>query len=96
MPRKRNPAGIATGKLILAIRKECGEGVGGPDAVLAQQVLDRAHTLLQASQISSVSNFLDGRSIVEYLGPVWVEMHPAVGPAIAALVEALTENPSHS
>jgi hypothetical protein len=54
--------------------------------------LDRAHTLLQASQISSVSNFLDGRSVVEYLGPAWVDMHPSVGPAIAALVEALTES----
>jgi hypothetical protein len=91
MPRKRNPVGIATGKLILAIRHECGEVEGTPAAVLAQKVLDRAHTLLQASQISSVSNFLDGRSVVEYLDPVWVEMHPAVGPAIAALVAALTE-----
>lgn len=92
MPRKRNPIGIATGKLILAIRKECGEGVGEPDAVLAQKVLDRAHTLLQASRISAVSNLLDGRSVVDYLDPVWVGMHPAVGPAIAALVAALTES----
>jgi hypothetical protein len=92
MPRKRNPVGIATGKLILAIRKECGEVAGGPDAVLAQKVLDRAHTLLQASRISAVSNLLDGRSVVEYLDPVWVEMHPAVRPAIAALIEALTES----
>ena len=92
MPRKRNSVGIAIGKLILAIRKECGEVVGEPDAVLAQKVLDRAHTLLQASRISAVSNLLDGRSVVEYLDLVWVEMHPAVRPAIAALVEALTES----
>lgn len=91
MPRRRNPVGIATGKLILAIRKECGE-LGGPDAVLAQKVLDRAHTLLQASRISAVSNLLDGRTVVEYLDPVWVGMHPAVEPAIAALVAALSEN----
>ena len=92
MPRKRNPVGIAIGKLILAIRKECGEGVPEPDAVLAQKVMDRAHTLLQASRTSSVSNFLDGRSVVEYLDPVWVEMHPSLGPAISALVEALAES----
>lgn len=92
MPRKRNPVGIATGKLILAIQKEWGEGMGEPDAALARKVMDRAHTLLQASHSSCVSNLLDGRSVVEYLDPVWVEMHPAVKPAIASLVQALSEH----
>jgi hypothetical protein len=27
MPRKRNPVGIAAGKLILSIQKECGEAI---------------------------------------------------------------------
>jgi hypothetical protein len=89
MPRKRNPVGIAVGKLILAIQKEWGEVVGEPDADLAQKVMDRAHTLLQAAQIASVSSFLDGRSVAEYLDPVWVEMHPSVKPSIAAVVAAL-------
>jgi hypothetical protein len=89
MPRKRNPVGIAAGKLILSIQKEWGEAIGEPDAALAQQVMDRAHVLLQASQSSSVSSLLDGRSVVEYLGPAWVEMHPSVSPSIVALVAAL-------
>lgn len=92
MPRKRNPVGIAAGKLILAIQKEWSEVIGEPDAARAQKVMDRAHTLLQASRTSSVSNLLDGRSVVEYLDPVWVEMHPAVRPSIEAFVAALSEN----
>jgi hypothetical protein len=90
MPRKRNPAGIAAGKLILAIKKERGEVVGEPDAALAQQVMRRAHTLLEAAQIASVSGLLDGRSVAEYLDPVWVEMHPSVKPSIEAFVAALS------
>lgn len=90
MPRKRNPVGIAAGKLILCIQKECGEAIGEPDAALAQKVMARAHTLLQASQNSCVAGLLDGRSVVEYLDPVWVEMHPSVGPSIVAFVAALS------
>jgi len=89
MPRKRSPVGIAAGKLILAIQKEQGEVMGEPDAALAQKVMRRARTLLQAAQIASVASLLDGRSVVEYLDPVWVEMHPAVKPSIAAFVAAL-------
>ena len=92
MPRKRNPVGIAAGKLILAIQKEWGAVIGEPDAAQAQKVMNRARTLLQASQSSSVSNLLDGRSVVEYLDPVWVEMHPSVKPSIAAFVAALSAN----
>jgi hypothetical protein len=91
MPRKRNPVGIAAGKLILAIQKECGEGIGESDAVLAKKVMDRAHVLLQASQSSSVTSLLDGRSVAEYLDPAWVEMHPSVQPSIVAFVAVLIE-----
>lgn len=83
MPRKRSPVGIAAGKLILAIQKEDGEAVG---------VMKRARTLLQAAQIGSASNLLDGRSVAEYLDTAWVEMHPSVKPSITAFVAALTEH----
>jgi hypothetical protein len=92
MPRKRNPVGIAAGKLILAIQKEWGEVSGEPSAAVAEKVMDRAHILLQASRTSSVSNLLDGRSVVEYLDATWVEMHPSVKPSIAALVAELSAN----
>ena len=90
MPRKRSPVGIAVGKLILAIQKEGAEVIGETDAALAHKIMRRAHTLLQATRTASVSSLLDGRSVAEYLDPVWVEMHPAVKPSIAALVAALT------
>jgi hypothetical protein len=90
MPRKRNPVGIAAGKLILAIQKECNEVAGQRDAALAQKVMHRARVLLQASQSSSVPNLLDGRTVVEYLDPVWLEMHPSVRPHIEAFIAALS------
>lgn len=80
MPRKRSPVGIAVGKLILAIQKERGEGA----------VMRRARTLLQAAQTASVSSLLDGRSVAEYLDPVWVELHPSVNPSIVELVAAVS------
>jgi hypothetical protein len=92
MPRKRNPIGIAAGKLILAVQNELGAVAAGPEAVHAQKVLHRARTLLQASESSSVASLLDGRSVVEYLDSAWVETHPSVEPSIAALVAALRAN----
>jgi hypothetical protein len=88
MPRKRNPVGIAAGKLILAIKEITAESDDG----LAQMTLDRAHTLLQASQSASVINLLDGRSVADFLGAEWVDAHPSVHPSIAAFVAALDEN----
>lgn len=93
MPRKRSPVGIAVGRLILALQKEC-EAVGGdPDAALAaRKVMDRAHRLLEAAQTASVSSLLDGRSVAEYLDPAWVETHPSVKPSVEALVAAVSEH----
>jgi hypothetical protein len=92
VPRKRSPVAIAAGKLILAIQKACEEAVREPDTALAQKVVYRARTLLRAAQSDSVSNLLDGRSVAEYLDPVWVEMHPSVKPGIAALIAVLREH----
>ena len=87
MPRKRSPVAIAAGKVILAIQKEL-DAVGESEAVLSQKVMYRARTLLRAAQSASVSSLLDGRSVAEYLDPVWVEKHPSVKPSIAGLIAA--------
>lgn len=92
MPRKRNPIGIAAGKLILAVQNELSAAAAGPEAINAQRVLHRARTLLQASESSSVPSLLDGRSVVEYLDSAWVATHPSVEPGVAALVAALSAN----
>lgn len=95
MARKRNPVAIAAGKLILAIQKECGEAISDDDALAGEQVSYRAHTLLQASQSSSVISLLDGRTVVEYLNADWVRAHPSVEPSIHAFVEALNTGESN-
>lgn len=82
---------MAAGKLILAIQKERDEAYAA-DAGLTEQMLDRVHVLLQASQSSLVLNLLDGRSVVEYLDPAWVERHPATKPSIEAFVAALNKH----
>jgi len=89
MARKRNPVAIAAGKLILAIQRECAKAISDDDAIAGERVLYRAHTLLQASQSSSVISLLDGRTVVEYLDADWVRMHASVEPSIHAFVDAL-------
>jgi hypothetical protein len=78
--------------LILAIQRECNEALNDDDAVAGEKVLYRAHTLLQASQSSSVTSLLDGRTVDEYLDLTWVQTHPSVAPCILAFVEALNIN----
>lgn len=90
MPRKRNPIGIAAGKMILAIRNEQHASAEQADKVLTDLVLHRAHVLLQASESSSVLMLLDGRSVVEYLDAGWIEAHPSVKPSVDALILALS------
>jgi hypothetical protein len=82
MPRQRNPVGIAAGKLILAIQKEQESSTDENEVAMTRRIVDRAHTLLQASRTSSVSNLLDGRTVHEYLGVEWIEMHPSVKASI--------------
>lgn len=90
MPRKRSPVAIAAGKVILSIQEELEVVGGDSDPVLAQRVIYRARTMLRAAQSASVSSLLDGRSVAEYLDPVWVEKHPAVKQSIAVLVAAMS------
>lgn len=92
MPRQRNPVGIATGKLILAIQKEQSGLTDDEDVAITRKILDRAHTLLQASRTSSVLSLLDGRSLHEYLGATWVAAHPSVQPSIDLLTTELRHN----
>jgi len=88
MPRKRNQAGIAAGKLILAIQQECADSAN-PDVLIDQKVMDRARTLLLAAQLAAVMKLLDGRTVAEYLDADWVDAHRSVGPHIDALVVAV-------
>lgn len=89
MPRIRNTVAIAAGKLIVAIQKEASAPSEETDRALAQKVMSRARTLLQATESSSVLNLLDGRSVAEYLDSDWVKRHPSVQPCIDVLIGEL-------
>ncbi len=93
MPRKRSPVGIAVESSSSLYERSAEQAVSDPDAALAaRKVMDRAHRLLEAAQTASVSSLLDGRSVAEYLDPVWVEMHPSVKPSVVELVAAVSAN----
>jgi hypothetical protein len=92
MSKRRTPLEAAAGKLISAIQKEWGELAGEPAAQDAEEVMNRAHELLQASASDSVQGLLAGRSVREFLDAVWVEMHPAVVPYTEAFDAALRDS----
>jgi hypothetical protein len=82
MPRVVNPLAVAAGKLVLAIKKECGEVIDSAGTSTAHQVMGRATTLQHAAHNRCVQALLNGRSVVEYLDSAWVEKHSAVRPSI--------------
>ena len=73
-----SPIEKSAGKLISSIQKEWGLVLGEDCATESEDVMDKAHDILQASKNDGVVQLLDGRSISEYLGSVWVKKHPAV------------------
>jgi len=85
MPRKRTESAEAADKLISAIQKEWGEELGESVAEVTEQIMDLAHELLQAHTAQAMAFILGSRTITQYLGELWVELHPSVVPAIAKL-----------
>ncbi|MEW5251204.1 hypothetical protein [Microbulbifer discodermiae] len=78
------------GKLISAIQKEWGEQLGETTAAdLSEDVMDLAHTLLQAKTAEGVRGVLGNLTIQQYLGDVWVQGHPNVKKCISEVENAL-------
>jgi hypothetical protein len=93
--RDRSEIHRASGKLISAIQKVWVEEDGEAHAI-AEAVMYRAQDLGRAcsdpdlgTALSAARRVLGEQSVVEYLGAVWVEMHPVVVPAVLALQESL-------
>jgi len=72
----------SAGKLISAIQKEWGNEAGELCADESEDVMGKAHDILQACKKNELSQLLNGKSITAYLGTVWVEHHQSVKPAI--------------
>ena len=66
------------GKTISLIQKEWHEEMGDPEAETSEEVMNRGHELLQAAKRGELLSVLNGKSIQEYLGTQWLDMHPAV------------------
>ena len=70
--------------MVLAIQKEWCEALGTDAAVEAEEVMSRAHVLLQADSSENLARLLDGRSGADYLGAGWIRAHASVWPALRA------------
>lgn len=91
MPRKRSELQRALGKLISAIQKEWGAQLGEPQAEFSEDVMDSTHHLLQAGTVEGVKEVLGPLTLRQYIGEVWLQGHPQVKPAVAAVEELLSE-----
>lgn len=89
MARNKSEFEMATGKLISVIQKEWGKELGEPRAELSENVLGAAHHLLQARSIPEAKKLLSSRTVVQYLGEIWVRHHPDVLPAIRRVEKIL-------
>ena len=93
MTKHRTNIEAAAGKLISAVQKEWGKGLGEPTAPESEEMIDKAHDLLKAAKNGDINHALKGTTISEFLGLSWVERHQLVKPAIAALeAEVKNEN----
>ncbi|TLM73431.1 hypothetical protein ACONUD_02720 [Microbulbifer harenosus] len=89
MRREKSESEKAAGKLISAIQKEWGEEIGTPQADHSEEVMGRAHGLLQARTAESMRSLLKEKTVTEFLGEFWVRRHPLVKPAIIFLEKAM-------
>lgn len=79
------------GKLISAIQKEWGEETGEPFSIESEDVMNLAHTLLQARNANGMLKILGEKTIQNFLGKLWVENHPSVKPEIHNLEMAIED-----
>ena len=86
MPRNRTALEQAAGKLILRIQQEWMQELGEPAAADSEQVMNRAHDLLQAASAGRPGLGLQQQSIEEFLGREWLCKHPGIQPFINDLV----------
>lgn len=89
MAKTKSPLIAATGRLISSIQKVWGSELGEPYADFSQDVMGRVHTLLRAGSRDKMLDVLDGLSLQQYLGDVWLRKHPEVLPFVVAVEEAL-------
>lgn len=78
MAKKRTQLEETLGKLISAIQKEWGAELGEPHSTFSEDVMNKAHELLIARSPESMRKVLNGLSVQQFLGEVWLRKHPKV------------------
>lgn len=89
MPRSKTLSEKAAGKLISAIQKEWGEEVGESTSEISMDVMDSVHVLIQARTANEMKKTLDGKTLIQYLGDLWVKRHPAILEPLTNLEQAI-------
>ncbi len=79
------------GKLISTIQKEWHEEAGLPEAEVSEEVMDKGHDLLKAAKNKNIPVLLNGMTITQFLGDLWVHKHPNVKQSIINLEKSLNE-----
>jgi hypothetical protein len=82
---------VLAGQLILAIQREWQAEIGEDTAQDSEAVMNRAHLLLQAAKVNSLTSTLGARSVERYLGSDWLSTHPAAVPAVRAFAESVAQ-----
>ena len=77
--------------MVSAIQKGWGEALGTDASPEAEEVMGRAHDLLQADSSEALVRLLDGKSCMDYLGAEWIRAHPPVWPALRAFEVVASE-----
>ena len=83
MTIKKSQIESAAGKLISAIQKEWGKELGGPEADISEEIMNKGHDLLNAAKNNNLGEVLNGMSVSQYLGDLWIQKHQSVKQAIS-------------
>jgi len=92
MTKEKTKLETAAGKLISAIQKEWGNEAGEPEAEESEKVMYKGHDLLKGAKSNNVVGILNGMSVTQYLGDIWIHKHPSVKQSIANFEVALIES----
>ncbi|GAB1260596.1 hypothetical protein [Aurantivibrio plasticivorans] len=85
MPREKSKSEKLAGKLISTIQKVWGEQAGEPEADESEKVMGLGHKLLQARSVESMKLVLNGRTVAQYIGDIWLQKNPSVKPIVNEL-----------
>lgn len=85
MTKNRTSLEAAAGKLISSVQKEWGADLGESIAEAGEDVMDKAHELLQAAKAERLPQLLGSRTVAEFLGELWIQRHPSVKAAVSSL-----------